>query len=106
MEIPGGAKIICDYTEDECKLREVEFIIRTESPDEGYRRLINNVKEMSGLHRLAASELSTGANAKLKGEAYLNMVEEEMLSDDEGSKKDMAEDVAEGEEVKVDNLGK
>ena len=61
---------------------------------------------MSGAHRLAAGELSIGPNEKLKGKAYLDMVEEEMNEVDEGSKTDLEEDKSEGEIPTVKNLGK
>ena len=61
---------------------------------------------MSGARRLAVSELSIGKYKNLKEEAYLNMVEEEMLDADEGSEEDLKEDAGEGISVKVENLGK
>lgn len=52
---------------------------------------------MSGNMRLAVSELTASPKyKKLRGEAYLNSVEEEMLEADEGSKQDLATDEKEG----------
>jgi hypothetical protein len=50
---------------------------------------------MSGAHRLAVSEISVG-DKKLKGEAYLRKVEEEMLEIDEGSEEDIKSDKTAG----------
>jgi len=59
---------------------------------------------MSGQHRLAVSELSTGANAKLTGKAYLDSVAEEMLDADEGAAEELDLPEESGETPKVDNI--
>ena len=49
---------------------------------------------MSGNHRIAAGEITLGGKGK-KGKEYLDMVAEEMLDPQEGSKEDMEHDAKE-----------
>lgn len=44
MEIIGGAKINCESTDDECRLFDIDFKVRKEEPDAGYKRVLEDIK--------------------------------------------------------------